>query len=37
MKVSERFGAFTVMECDKCNNVVYVKKGESSKPKLIDD
>lgn len=37
MKVSLELGRFTEMLCERCGDVIYVKKLSSAKPVMIDD
>ena len=37
MKVTSELGRFIEVQCEKCGDVIYLKKAEFQKPKLIDD
>ena len=37
MRMKLEMGKFLEVECEKCKDVVYVKKESSLKPQLLDD
>lgn len=37
MKISLETPRFYEMRCEKCNDIVYVKKNAETKPVLLDD